>query len=511
MAVRYVLGVDLGTTAVKVGLFDDKGHVVATDTQEHVLITPSANIVEQTSEAYWNAFSLGLKNTIQKAGICASDIVSLSVSAQGETMVFLDEQMQPMSNFIVWMDARALDEAETINSWFSAEEQLAKTGQGPICSIYPASKVLWVKRNQPEIFAKAKKIVLLEDYFFYKMCGRLSGEGSLWCTSYMWDINSKKWWPEMLEKLDVREEQLPEIVEPGTKLGTILPDIAEELGLSKDLTLVMGALDQACGAIGVGNVKPGVFSECTGGALVVATLTEDIVFDAGGELPCFYGALPGLYMLHAGAKGGIIFRWLRDTLCSEEMTQAKEKHLNAYDLMGEQAAKVEAGSGGLVVLPYWGGAGAPDTDQYARGTIYGLGLEHTKAHIIRAFMEATAMNIRRMVEYSERVTGKPVTEIRSLGGGSLSPVWCQIKADTLGRPVVTMKNTQDAACLGAAVLAGVGVGLWPSASALTDSVVEIEHVYEPNPANKEAYDRLAERYDELVKCLKGHTKVLGSK
>ena len=508
MEKRYVLGVDLGTTAIKVGLFDEDGQAAAVHTEEYVLLTPEPLVVEQTAEAYWAAFSASVKAVLEKAGLAGEKIKALSISAQGETMAFLDENNQPMGNFIVWMDTRPREEAELINTWFSADTMAEVTGQGPITSLYPACKVLWMKRNRPRVFEKAAKILLLEDYFFYRMGGVFCGEGSLWCTSYMWNISTKSWWKEMLEKLEVREEQLPEIVETARPVGRLLPEVAQELGLSPDLLLVMGGLDQACGAIGVGNVKPGIFSECTGAALVVATMTEGIALDPTGELPCFYGAIPNLYMLHAGAKGGIILRWLRDTLCGEELACQKAGGKNAYALMDEQAERIPAGSEGLTVLPFWGGAGAPDTDQYARGMIHGFSLTHTKAHIIRAVMEATAMNIYRMVEYTEAMTGKPVTEIRSLGGGAGSPTWCQIKADALGRPVVTMKNTQDAACLGAAILAGVGAGIWPSVAETAHRFIEVERVYRPNPENREAYRKLAERYRILVRCLKGWTKEL---
>lgn len=508
MLEKYLLGVDLGTTAIKVGIFTSTGKTVATHTEEYILLTPEPSVVEQTESAYWDAFSGAVKGVLNKANIDANAIKAMSVSAQGETLAFLDENNELIGNFIVWMDTRAYDEAKEINSWFSSDEILEVTGQGPITSLYPACKVLWMKNHHPEVWAKTKKILLLEDYIFYKMGGVFNGEGSLWCTSYMWDIRKKKWWQEMLDKLEVSEAWLPEIVETATPIGTIRPEMAEELGLPKDLMLVMGGLDQACGAIGVGNVRPGIFSECTGAALVVATMADEMILDEKGELPCFYGAMPDLYMLHAGAKGGIILRWLRDTLCREEMEEEKNGGKSAYYLMDKMAEKVPAGSDGLTVLPFWGGAGAPDTDQYAKGVMYGFSLTHTKGHIIRAVMEATAMNIRRMVEYTEKITGKPVTEIRSLGGGSMSPIWCQIKADVLGKPVISMKNTQDAACLGAAMIAGVGAGVWNSIAEIADQIIEQEHVYEPNPDNKEAYDKLAERYELLVECLKNNTSRL---
>ena len=508
MAKKYVFGVDLGTTAFKAALFDDQGHNVASHVEEHHLLTPAALTVEQEPEVYWNCFKTSIAEVMKKSAVSPADVAAISLSVQGETLIFLDEQMHPLHNFIVWMDTRPQQEAEEINEWFPADEVLRVTGQGPITSLYPAAKVLWFSKHYPQQFAKAKKMLLLDDYMFYRMGGVFKCQGSNWCSSYMWNINSQDFWPEMVEKLGLSREQLPETVPTGTPLGTMLPEVAAELGLSPDTLLVAGGLDQACGATGVGNAKPGIFSESTGAELVVCTMSEKQVLDEKGELPCFFGVAPGLYMLHAGTKGGIVLRWLRDTVCTEELRAEKETGRDSYLLMDELAAEVPAGSDGLVVLPFFGGSGAPHTDQYAKGMIYGLGLQHTRAHLIRAVMEATALSVRKMVEYCEHVTGDPVTQIRSLGGASRSPLWCQIKADMLGREVVTMKNTQDAACLGAAIIAGVGAGIWSSISDTALRLAEVDKVYTPDPSKKAAYDELVHRYDVLVDAVGGHTREL---
>lgn len=505
---RYIMSVDLGTTAFKAALFDDAGAAVATHTEEHTLLTPHALIVEQTADAYWQTFKTSIRRVLEKSGAAKEKIAAMSFSAQGETMCFLDEAMQPQGNFLVWMDTRAQDEADDINRAFPSEEILQVTGQGPIASLYPASKVLWMRRHHPEILEKTKKILLLEDYIVFRLTGRTCGEGSLWCTSYLWNINTRRWWPEMLQMAGVRADQLPDIVPTGTPLGTILPGVAAELGLSPDTQLVMGALDQLCGAIGVGSIAPGVVSECTGAAVAVCTMSDHIVLDHGGELPCFFGAEPGRYLLHACGKGGIVYRWLRDQLCSELLSAEKAGGADAYAEMDKLAADIPAGCEGLTVLPFWGGAGGPDTDQYAKGCIYGLGLQHTRAHLIRAFMEAVAVNIYRMVKYTENITHSPITEIRALGGGANSPLWCQIKADMLGVPVKTMHNVQDAGCLAAAMIAGWGTGLWPGLEEKAAQVIRLDKTYLPNPANRAAYDELIARYDTLLAATKPVTRRL---
>ncbi|MBQ6650910.1 MAG: hypothetical protein IJM67_06620 [Atopobiaceae bacterium] len=507
---RYLIGADLGTTAVKVGLFDTTGRVIAVDTVEHTLITPATGVVEQSPSVYWDAFRSCLLRVLDAAGINRQAILAMSLSVQGETLALLDDAGDPMGNFIVWMDTRAQAEAEQINSWFSADEILAHTGQGPIISLYPAAKILWLREHRPEEFSRAAKVVLLEDWFCQRLTGTATGEPSLWCSSYLLDIRTGSWWPEMLVRLGIDESKLPPVLPSGTPLGTILPQVADELGLPRSLQVVQGGLDTACGTIGVGNVAPGTFSESTGALITVCTMADQPVLDPGGELACFCGVEPGRYLLNMGAKGGIMFRWLRDQLFADELATEQAGGRSAYEVMDEMAATIPPGADGLVLLPHFEGAGAPDTNQYGKGLLYGLNLQHTKAHVARAFLEASAMNVRRMVDYTEAATGQRVEEVRCLGGASKSPLCCQIKADVLGRRVITMQNTQDAASLGAAMLAGVGAGIWASVSeaAAATGAGGIDRAFEPDPANRSAYDKALERYDLLVGAIKPIAKEL---
>ena len=395
---RYLIGADLGTTAVKVGLFDTDGRAVAVNTVEHTLITPTTGVVEQSPDVYWGAFKTCLQRVLDTAGINRAAIIAMSLSVQGETLTFLDADGEPMGNFIVWMDTRAQAEAEQINAWFGAEEILERTGQGPIISLYPAAKILWMRRNRPDVLARTSRIVLLEDWFFLRLAGRAIGEPSLWCSSYMLDIRTGAWWPEMLGRLGIDEGVLPPVLPSATPLGTILPEVADELGLPRTLAIVQGGLDTACGTIGVGNVAPGTFSESTGALTTVCTMADAPVLDPDGELACFYGVEPGRYLLNMGAKGGIMFRWLRDQLFADELAEEQAGGQPAYEAMDEMAATVPAGSDGLVLLPHFEGAGAPDTNQYGKGLLYGLNLQHTRAHIARAFLEASAMNVAAWAE-----------------------------------------------------------------------------------------------------------------
>lgn len=505
---QYFLGVDIGTTAIKAALFDDEGKKVLHKAQEYSLLKPTAQRVEQIPEVYWDTFKLCVKNLLRDAGIDNSKISAFAMDSSAETIVFMDDKMQPLDNFYVWMDNRAELEAVEINKQFTASEIMSATGQTPIVPIFPAAKILWFKKNKPELFKQIRMMFMSDDYILWHLTGKMMSHGSSWCTSYLWDITQKCWWPEMLDYLQIHPDQLPEIVECGTPVGTIRPEIADELGLPRNLLIVMGGQDQSSGAIGVGNVKPGIVSESTGGALMVCITCEKAIFDPNFGLPCNYSDMEDVYMIQSGGKGGILLRWLRDTLCNEELQKELVGGENAYDLMDEMAASVPAGAEGLFLLPFFGGSGAPRRDIYGRGVLYGLSLGHTRAHIIRAFMEALACSIAKMIEYAENLTGTKVTQVRSLGGGSLSPVLCQIKADVLNRQVVTMKNTQDAACLGAAIIAGYGAGHWPSIQETALRLAHIDRVYEPNPENRAVYDCLLKKYDLLVEATRDYTERL---
>ena len=495
----HILAFDLGTTALKCALHDLKGTVIAKASEEYQLITPRADWVEMDVETYWQAFKTVVSRVLKESGIDPAEIKALGVSAQGETLIVVDRDGKPLRRAIVWLDNRAQQEADELGEIFGHRHAFEITGQVKLVPTWPASKIRWLQKCEPELFENVGKFLLIEDYFLHRLTGEYVCEGSLVTSTCYWNFRTRGWWKEMLQELNVSEEQLPQYRESGETVGRLRSDIAEELGLSANTVVCTGALDQACGAIGVGNNKPGIFSENTGAALAICATVNQPVIDPRNEMPCHYHGLPGLYMLHTFTSGGIVMRWFRDEFGGPEMRVSRTSGLDAYDLMAMEAARVEPGCEGLVMLPHLQGAMAPEANPKASGVFYGFTLRHRRGHFTRAIMEGVSFIVRRNIEVIEGL-GVPVNEIRALGGGARSRVWKQMEADIVGRPVLTTTN-EEAATLGAAILAGKAVGLYSSVEEAAEQMIQIQERFEPNPANRAVYDDTYGTYVKLYDAL----------
>lgn len=496
----YILGLDLGTTAIKTAVIGEDGKVLATAVHEYTLLSPKPSEVELPVEVYWSAFKATVGEVLEKSGVSPRDIGVMGMSVQGETFVPVDREGKALCNAIVWLDNRAQEEASILNKEFPASTTYEITGQVSIVPTWPAAKLLWLKNHSPEIFEKAHKFLLLEDYFIFRLTGKYVAEGSLLSSTVYWDIRTRKWWTDMLDRLGVEESRLPEIRESGEVVGPILPAVAAELGLSEGMLVSTGALDQAAGAIGVGNVRPGLFSENTGAALAICATLDQPFMDPDFAMPCHYHGIPGLYMAHTFTSGGMVLKWLRDKFFGAEMDVANILGEDSYDLLARAAAKVPAGSNGLIMLPHLEGAMAPEDNPKARGVFFGFSLHHGKPHFVRATMESIAYIVRRNVEVLKRLR-IPVDEVVCLGGGSKSPLWNQIKADVLNTKVVTTQNDQDAACLGAAFVAGKAAGIYSDLNQAIEKSVAKAREYMPIEENRAVYDRGFARYVALYEHL----------
>jgi len=498
----HILGLDLGTTTIKTALISENGNVVGKSIVEYTLHTPSPLVVELPVQVYWDSIKKSISELFEKTRMSPAEVGVLGMSVQGETMVCVDRDGEPLHHAIVWLDNRAQEEADLLDSEFPNKLTYEITGQVKIVPTWPAAKILWIKNHMNELYQKTHKFLLLEDYIIYRLTGKYVSEGSLLSSTVYWDIGTKQWWPDMLTRLGLEESRLPEIRESGEVVSTILPEIAKDLGLSKEMIITTGALDQAAGAVGVGNIKPGLFSENTGAALAICATVDKPFMDPNFAMPCHYHAIPDLYMAHTFTSGGMVLKWLRDKFCQEEIDVANFIGKDAYALLDDVAHTVSPGCDGLVMLPHLEGAMAPEANPKARGVFFGFTLHHGRPHFVRATMEAIAFIVRRNVDVLNRLK-IPVDKVVCLGGGSKSSLWNQIKADVMNKKIVTTANDQDAACLGAAFIAAKGIGLYDSIEEAIEKSVTVKNEYLPDPENRDVYDTAYQKYvalyDNLVK------------
>jgi len=497
----YFLGVDAGTTSIKSMLLDVKGNEIASAAKEYTLLTPRTNFVELEVEEYWAACKNSIGRVIHKSGIKGEDIASLAISSQGETLIAVDKDGKPLSRAIVWADNRSVEECRILKEKLSEEAVYKVTGQPKIIPTWPATKILWIRRHKPELFKKVYKFLLVEDYLTFKLSGIFATEPSVNSSSLLLDIDKGLWWNEILDEVGITQDQLATLYPSGTPIGNVQKVVASETGLGANTIVVTGAFDQAASAIGAGNIKPGIVSETTGAAMGIVATIEHPVFDPKKRVPCQRHAADNLYFLMPFTQtAGMVLRWYRDMFGSMERQVGDWTSIDAYDLLGMEAAQIPAGSEGLVILPHLAGAACPEYDPNARGVIFGLTLSHSRGHVVRAIMEAVAYMLRKNINTLEEI-GAEVQKVLCLGGAARSLLWTQIKADVLQRRVVVPKM-KEASCLGAAMLAALASKTFSSLDDVARAWVSVENIIEPNRANKDVYNNLYCVYVKLYDSLK---------
>ena len=498
-----LLSLDVGTTSVKAGLFRPDGLCLASALQEYRLLSNSADEAELEPQTYWQAACQTIRAALAQAGANPGEVVGLTVSSQGETTIVLDKNGQPLRNALVWLDNRASVQAEKLKTALGYEVY-ERTGIPDVVPTWTACKVLWIKENEPQVFARAYKFLLVQDYLIYRMTGRFVTDGSISCTTLFYDIIGQCWWPKALAAVGIDEKQLASIQAPGSLAGSLTEAAAAELGLTTRTTVVCGGMDQSVGAIGAGNIGVGVISETTGAALAVQASIEDPMIDRSCQTPVYVHSVPGKYLfVPVCPTAGMAFKWFKDQFGEAETVQAERDGVSAYDLLNRLAEAVPAGSDGLIMLPHLMGAFSPESNQAARGVFSGFTLHHTRGHFVRAIQEGVAFMLRSNLELIER-SGVCISEVRTTGGGSRGHLWNQIKADVCNRPFVTLVN-EDTALVGDAILAGVACGVFSSIEEGTRAMVALKERVLPG-ANVAVYERAYRRYCELDESLSGYFK-----
>jgi xylulokinase len=491
---ELVLGIDLGTTTVKVALFTPEGELVGLESEEYLLL-PQNDRSEADPQVYWTPVAKAIHRLVTAVGR-PDRISAVSTSTFGESIFPLLSDGSPARPSISWMDLRSGEEAEFLAQKLGTRYLQEISGQGDINATWPATKFLWLARHEPETFDRTAKFLLPDDYLLYRLSGEQIAEESMWGSSLVFDIRTKEWVESVLELIGIRTDRLPEPTPTGTVIGTISPSAADETGLSTNTKVVAGAMDQMCAAVGAGNIRPGILTESTGTVIALLATIDEPIIDPVTKIPCHLHAVPGKYcLLPWSPTGGMVLKWFKDRFGEKEVAESALDGKDPYDLLCELAESVPPGSDGLTLLPYLEGAGFPEFEPRARGVLFGLTLRHGKAHVTRAILESIAYMVRADVEALRQIGVTP-DEIRVLGGGAKSRLWSQIKADVLGLPVVIPEMT-EAAALGAAVIASVGAGIHPDFPAAVAAMIRPGSRLSPQEENATAYDEGFRTYQAL--------------
>lgn len=445
---KNLLGVDFGTTALKACLFNENGDLLASESAQYKLIT-DGDFIEFDANEFFNVFSCTIDKILNNYTVDA-----LSIDTQGETLIVLDKSGNPLMNAIIWLDNRAEKQAKDMEKEFGLSEIYNITGQAEIPAGYPAPKIKWLKENRLDIFEKADKFLLLEDWIIYKLTGKFVASRSLYSSSLLMNVHTGEYISSVLDWLEIKEENLPTLCESGVYVGDY-----------KGIKVTTSALDQIAGITGAGVIESGVMSETTGTALAVCAITDKFPpYYEGVKVSVYYVSRGKYCLLMWAPTAGAVLEWFKNNLCGSDSLKD----------IDEGADKVPAGSEGLICFPQLCGSVMPKYRPNAKGVFFGMELKHTRYHFARAIMESVAYMIREFVEFM----GVDIDEIRSMGGGAKSKIWCNIKSSVLNKNIVTLKQNETA-CLGSAIFAGVGTGVYKDINSAVDKLVSINKKYQP--------------------------------
>jgi xylulokinase len=487
----YLIGIDASTTATKALLIDETGAIVAVAATEYDYETPHPLWSEQDPGLWWTGAVQSIRGVLQESGIDPAQVQGIGLTGQMHGLVLVDEAGEVLRPSILWNDQRTAKQCDEIREWLGKDQLIRITGNDALTG-FTAPKILWVMENEPEIFARVHKILLPKDYVRFKLTGDYAMDKADGAGTILFDLNTRDWSPTVLAALEILPKLLPPTFEGPEITGSVSQAAAEATGLRAGTPVMAGGGDQAAGAMGAGAVREGIVSLALGTSGVVFASTDSALVEPEGRLHAFCHALPGKWHLMGvmlSAAGSL--RWYRDTLAPGV----------SYDDLLAPAAAVPAGSEGLLFLPYLTGERTPHPDPLARGAFVGLTVRHTKAHMTRAVLEGVAFGLRDSFELMQAMGLSSIEQVRVAGGGARSPLWRQILANVMNAELVTV-NTTEGAAYGAALLAGVGAGIWPDGETACDATVQITGSTRPQPEQVEAYNSAYAQYRQLYPALK---------
>lgn len=487
----YLLGIDVSTTGVKALLIDQAGRVIGSATTEQPLSNPQPLWSEQDPADWWNGAIQSIHQALSESHIPGEAVQGIGLTGQMHGLTLLDDQGAVLRPAILWNDQRTAAQCDEIRARLGRRRLIEITGNDALTG-FTAPKILWVQENEPEVYKKIRHILLPKDYVRYRLTGGFAVDCADGAGTILMDIKTRNWSPEMLAALGVPVEWLPKPYEGPEVTGTITVEAARLTGLRAGTPVIAGGGDQAAQAVGVGAVQPGIVALTLGTSGVVFATTGQPFIEPEGRLHAFCHSVPGRWHLMGvmlSAAGSL--RWFRDTFAPGK----------DYDTLLAPAIDVPPCSEGLLFLPYLTGERTPHPDPLARGAFSGLTIRHGLPHLTRAVLEGVAFGLRDSFELIKSAGLASIEQVRVSGGGARSPLWRQILADVFDVELVTV-NTTEGAAFGAALLAGVGTGVWPSVDSACQATVQPTGRTTPAAPAVEKYNRGYALYRKLYPALK---------
>ncbi|MFN3706252.1 MAG: xylulokinase [Thermoflexales bacterium] len=499
-----LLGIDLGTTAVKALLINERGETLASATVEYPLSTPKPLWSEQDPADWWRGTAEAIRQVLAKAGVSGREVRGVGLSGQMHGLTLLDREGHVLRPAILWNDQRTAAQCEEIVQRAGGPARLRELIANIPSPSYTAPKILWVRENEPEIYARVAHVLLPKDYIRYKLSGEFATEVGDATGMALLDVKQRRWSDEMLRLLDIPREWLPLCEESHVPTAQVSQVAAKETGLAAGTPIVGGSGDQPAAAVGLGSVREGIVNVTLGTSGVVFASVEHYppIRDTAIEVFCHAAPNTWFFMGVMLSAGGSL-RWHRDVVALGNPRLVNPRNdQDPYDVLLAEAETVPIGAEGLTFLPYLTGERTPHRDPLARGAFVGLTLRHTQAHLARAVVEGISFGLRDSIELM-RELGLQVKEVRAAGGGAKNATWRQMLADIF-QADITLVNSTEGGAFGVALLAGVGIGIWRDTREACDAVIRITTRTAPSehPATRRAYDEAYSRFRDLYPRLK---------
>ena len=496
----YLIGIDVGTTGAKTILVDETGQLHASALAEYPLYTPQPKWAEQNPEDWWGATVKSIQRVLAESQVSPKDVKGLGLSGQMHGLVLMDNRHRVLRPAILWCDVRTTEQCHYITETVGADLLVQRTCN-PALEGFTAPKIIWVRDNEPEVLEKTTTMLLPKDYVRFRLTGEIAAEVSDAAGTLLFDVQQRRWSEEVVHTLGIDPSLLPPVYESVDICGKITAEVAELTGLPAGTPVVGGGADNACSAVGNGIVSTGRVSASIGTSGAIVAHTDEPKVDPNLQAHSFCHSAPHKwYLMGVVLSAGGAFRWFRDNLGDSEVETAKTEGVDSYQVLTQRAAEAPVGSEGLIFLPYLTGERTPHADANAKANFFGITLRHGKPHLIRSVMEGIAYALRDSLEII-RGLGTSIQRIYATGGGARSALWRQIQADVYNTELVTI-NIAEGPAFGAAILAGVGTGVYDSVESAADELIKITSATQPIPENVSIYEEYYQIYRALYPALK---------